>query len=498
MQKTIFLLLFLLLLVHAAHAARAAGPDFSREVRPILAQHCFKCHGPDVQEGGLRLDQRDSTVKPADSEKIPIVAGEPQASELLSRVTTDDEDSAMPPRDGSTAPLTSIQIETLRSWIAAGAEYKMHWAYVKPMKSDTPNDISPIDYFVRKRLQQENLTPSLPASNENLCRRLYLDLVGLPPSLEDVVAFEIAANQDRKLAIVELVEKLLDSPRFGEKWARHWLDLARYGESAGYQHDDDMPLWVYRDWVIRAFNADMPFDQFTIERIAGDLLPNASLDQRIATGFHRGATVTLGADQNAAELRAQLIWDRVNTVGTTWLATSLECAQCHTHKFDPISQTEYYQMYAYFNRTVPDLSKEVGSHYFITGGLLELQADEVQHAKFQEIKAEMSGEIAKMLAIKVNLETAGAPLRRIYAGPDSARQPERAYYYLTDELKGSGPKEIATHIERLRTLGRELMGVLPPRALVLEEDPHPPATHVMLRGNVRTLDEEVKPGTLSA
>ncbi len=475
-----------------------AEADFSRDVRPILAQHCFKCHGPDVQEGGLRLDRRDSTLKPSDSEKVAIVPGEPDSSELMRRVLSDDEDTAMPPRNGSNLPLTPSQIKTLRDWIADGAKYKIHWAYQKPLKMDTPDNMSAIDYFVRKRLQQENLTPSPPASFETLCRRLYLDLVGLPPSPEDVDAFLKAANQDRELATVAIVEKLLDSPRFGEKWARHWLDLARYGDSAGYQHDDDMPLWSYRDWVIQAFNADMPFDQFTIEQIAGDLLPNASLAQRVATGFHRGATVTLGADQNVEELRAQLIWDRVNTLGTTWLATSLECAQCHTHKFDPISQTEYYQMYAYFNRTVPDLSKEVGSHYFITGGVMELPGDKVQHAKFQQLITEMSEEIAKMLEIKVNLDTAGAPLRRIYTGPNTARHPERTYYYLTDELKGPGPKEIATNIANLRALGQELMGVLPPRVLVLEEDLAPPVTHVMLRGNVRTLGEKVIPGTLSA
>ena len=303
----------LLVSVFVVHAATAAVPDFSREVRPILSQHCFKCHGPDKQKGKLRLDQRESAVKAAESDEIAIVPGKPEASELLRRVTSHDDDEVMPPREGGNKPLTEKQIETLRTWIAAGAEYKTHWAYVAPVKAAVPENANAIDHFIRERLKAERLQPASPASLETLCRRLHLDLIGLPPSPEAVEAFVQSANRNRQSAIEQLVDSLLASPRFGEKWARHWLDLARYGDSAGYQHDDDMPLWLFRDWVIRAFNADMPFDQFTIEQIAGDLLPNATLDQRIATGFHRGATVTLGADQNVDELRAQLVWDRVNT-----------------------------------------------------------------------------------------------------------------------------------------------------------------------------------------
>ncbi len=484
-----------LILLLVAQGANAAGPDFSREVRPIISQRCFKCHGPDEQMGGLRLDQRESATLPADSDSVAIVPGKPEASELLRRVTSHDVDEAMPPGESGSVPLAPKQVETLRAWIAAGAEYKEHWAYVKPTKSPVPPGTKAIDHFVRAELAKLKLQPSPPASLETLCRRLHLDLIGLPPSPNDVDAFVDAGNRDRQSAINALADHLLASPRFGEKWARHWLDLARYGDSAGYQHDDDMPLWIYRDWVIQAFNADMPFDQFTVEQIAGDLLPNASLQQRIATGFHRGATVTLGADQNVDELRAQLIWDRVNTVGTTWLATSLECAQCHTHKFDPISITEYYRIYAYFNRTVPDITKEAGSHYFITGGVLEVTDDETRMQRVRELKSAMIAEIDTMKKVKVQLKE--APLRRIVFGPPASREPERVYYYLTDELKGPGPKELQPNIAKLRRLGRELMDTLPPRALVLEEDPQPPVTHVLLRGNIRTPGEEVLPGTLS-
>jgi hypothetical protein len=475
----------------------AAAVDFTREVRPILSQHCFKCHGPDKQESGLRFDQRESAVKPAESDAIAIVPGKPDASELLRRVTSHDADEVMPPREGANVPLTKQQIETLHAWIVAGAEYQTHWAYVKPARPAVPEDANPVDHFVRARLKQEGLEPAPPAALETLCRRLHLDLIGLPPTPEEVEAFAQSAIRNRQSAIESLVDSLLASPRFGEKWARHWLDLARYGDSAGYQHDDDMPLWLYRDWVIRALNADMPFDQFTIEQIAGDLLPNATTDQRIATGFHRGATVTLGADQNVDELRAQLVWDRVNTVGTTWLAATLECAQCHTHKFDPIPHTDYYGMYACFNGTVPELTKEAGSHYFITGGVLELPiaADRAQRAA--AITREMEAEIARMLAAKADISTS-ATLRRIFTGPAVSRTPERVYYYLTEEFKDPGPKAIAPHIAKLRALGRELLEARPPRALVLEEAVNPPVTRVLLRGNVRTPGDVVRPGVLGA
>jgi hypothetical protein len=496
----------LCVILSQAVAVGMAAPDFSREVRPILSQHCFKCHGPDEQKGGVRFDLRESATAPAKSDAVPIRPGKPDESELLLRVTSPHEDEVMPPRKSGNQPLTGNQIETLRAWIAAGAEYRPHWAYVKPGKAPLPAAksgagapaVHPVDAFIRDRLARENLEPSAPAAAETLVRRLHLDLIGLPPAPADVDVFVEAARRNPKAAVESLADRLLASPRFGEKWARLWLDLARYGDSAGYQHDDEMPLWPYRDWVIRALNTDMPFDRFTVEQIAGDLLPDATMEQRIATGFHRGATATLGADQNVDELRAQLIWDRVNTVGTTWLATSLECAQCHTHKFDPIPHRDYYRLYAYFNRTIPEITKEEGSHYFITGGILELPAPPEVHARVADLKTQMRAEIQAMVATPVELKGAGAPLRRIFNGPPASREPERAYYYLTDELKGAGPAAIAPRIQRLRELGRELMRTRPARSLVLEEDKAPPTTHLLLRGNVRTPGEEVTPGTLSS
>jgi len=471
-----------------ARSSLAESVDFTRDIRPLLSDRCFKCHGPSLQESDLRLDQRADALS-------ALSPGEPSKSELLARIHTEDVAQQMPP-PGKAKPLSDDEKAKLRAWIAAGAPYQQHWAYVKPRRSPVPTGVQPIDHFVRTKLAEVEIPPSPPASLETLCRRLHLDVIGLPPSPGDIEQFIESANRDRRAAVEALVDRLLASPRFGEKWARHWLDLARYGDSAGYQHDDVMALWPYRDWVIQAFNADMPFDQFTIEQIAGDLLPKATLEQRIATGFHRGATVTLGADQNVDELRAQLVWDRVNTVGTTWLATSLECAQCHTHKFDPISIADYYAMYAYFNCTVPELTKETGSHYFITGGILELPDEAQRTQRANEIKAEMQSEVEQMLRVKARLDE--APLRRIYRGPAASRMPERLYYYLTEELKGPGPEPIRTHIATLRKLGRELLEMLPPRSLVLEESSTPPITRILLRGNVRTPGEEVRPGVLSA
>lgn len=274
----------------------------------------------------------------------------------MQRITTEDEDDRTPP-PGKAKPLTDDARARLHAWLAAGAEYRQHWAYVRPVKAPVPAGGNAVDHFVHAKLAEVKLHPSPPASLETLCRRLHLDLIGLPPSPGEVDALVRSAIGHRERAIESLVDRLLASPRFGEKWARHWLDFARYGDSAGYQHDDDMPLWLYRDWVIRAFNADMPFDQLTIEQMAGDLLPNATMEQRIATGFHRGATVALSADQGVDELSAQHVWDRMNTVGTTWLAASLDCAQCHTHKFDPIPLADYYRLYACFNRTIPGNSR---------------------------------------------------------------------------------------------------------------------------------------------
>ncbi len=332
---------------------QAAAPDFAREVRPVLSNRCFKCHGPDEghREAGLRLDLREEALRELDSGTRAIVPGHPDDSELIARITSTDPDLVMPPPHTKVV-LTDRERQILTDWIAAGAEYRPHWAFVKPVRPSLPtvkNTVWPkneIDRFVLARLEQEGLTPSPEADRAALCRRVHLDLVGLPPTLADLDAFLADSSPD---AYEKLVDRLLASPRYGERWARRWLDLARYADTNGYEKDRDRQIWPYRDWVIRALNDDMPFDQFTIRQIAGDLLPGATPDDIIATGFHRNTMLNEEGGIDPLEFRYLAMVDRVGTTGTTWLGLTTACAQCHTHKFDPILHTDYFSLMALLN-----------------------------------------------------------------------------------------------------------------------------------------------------
>jgi hypothetical protein len=334
--------------------------DFAREVRPILARHCFKCHGPDDQarKAKLRLDVRDSAVGEARSGRRAIVPGKPDESELVYRVFATDASEVMPP-PATKNPLSEADKQLLRRWIAAGADYRPHWAFVPPRQVPPPKvrqggwPRNPVDQFVLARLEAEGLRPSPPADRYTLGRRLYLDLVGLPPTPVEADAFVHDPSPD---AYEKLVDRLLASPHYGERWARRWLDLARYADTNGYEKDRPRSIWPFRDWVINALNADLPFDQFTREQLAGDLLPNATPSQRIATGFHRNTMINEEGGIDPLEFRFHAITDRVATTGTVWLGLTLGCAQCHAHKYDPISHREYYQFLAFLNNAdEPDL-----------------------------------------------------------------------------------------------------------------------------------------------
>ncbi len=326
------------------------------EVLAILEAKCFSCHGPDRVRGGLRLDDPDRLREEGRSGKRAVVPGDPSESELLRRVSLDDVDERMPLE---LPPLLDHEIETLRRWIASGApraaDQREHWSYLPLQRADPPEVgleawiENPIDRFVLARLEAADATPAPKADRATLIRRLSLDLLGLPPTPEEVERF----TQDaREGAYERLVQRLLDSPHYGEKWARHWLDLARYADSNGYSYDSPRSMWPYRDWVIRSFNRDMPFDEFTIEQLAGDLLDRPSRDQLIATGFHRNTMIQeeMGADDE--EYRIEAVKDRVETTGTTWLGMTLNCAQCHDHKYDPITQRDYYGLFAIFNNSL--------------------------------------------------------------------------------------------------------------------------------------------------
>ena len=344
-----------LLLVGALSArGRLAGlgssVDFNRDVRPILNKNCTGCHGGVRQQGELSLLFRDDALRPAKSGKRAIVPGRPGASELMARITAADPHDRMPKgRD----PLTSAEIRTLKRWIAQGAEWAPHWAYVKPEAKPLPTvsdsnwSRGGIDRWVMARLDAEGLKPSRAADCATLARRVSLDLIGLPPTLAQVDAVCADASNGYQ----RLVDTLLASPRFGERWAAMWLDLARYADSRGYEADRARPMWPYRDWVIDAFNRGLPFDQFTIEQLAGDLLPAPTEAQRLATAFHRNTMTNDEGGTDDEEYRLAAVIDRVNTTWTVWQGTAISCAQCHGHPYDPIRHQEYYGALALLNNS---------------------------------------------------------------------------------------------------------------------------------------------------
>jgi len=331
----------------------AAGPDYNRDVRPILSNRCFKCHGPDEehQEAGLRLDLREAALRELDSGERAIVPGQAGSSELVARIESDDPDLVMPPPH-SKVSLSAAEKRILREWIEAGAEYAPHWAFQPPVKPEPPavRDAervrNPIDRFVLARLEAEGLAPAAEAERAALCRRVHLDLIGLPPGPEERAAFLADDSAD---AYEQLVDRLLASPRYGERWARKWLDLARYADTNGYEKDRPRTIWPYRDWVIRALNDDLPFDQFTVRQIAGDMLPGATVDDILATGFHRNTMLNEEGGIDPLEFRYLAIVDRVGTTGTAWLGLTTACAQCHTHKYDPLTHTDYFALFALLN-----------------------------------------------------------------------------------------------------------------------------------------------------
>ncbi len=358
-----------------ATLARGEVPDFNRDIRPILSNNCFHCHGPDEKErkggkDGLRLDTAEGAATDLGG-YTAFVAGQPEKSELMTRITTDDSDDLMPPpKTGK--KLTTREIGLLRDWIKAGGNYAKHWAYEAPKRSVPPDknvqfaalgllpggaelkaghwalSTNPIDAFLLPRLAKEKLVPQPEADRATLARRVALDLTGLPPSPEEADAF---VKDTEASAYERFVDAQLGKPAYGEHWARMWLDLSRYADSAGYADDPSRTIWAFRDYVIRSFNTNKPFDQFTVEQIAGDLLPNPTDDQLIATAFHRNTMTNSEGGTQDEEFRNAAIVDRTNTTMAVWMGTSFACAQCHTHKFDPISQHEYFRMFAFFNNS---------------------------------------------------------------------------------------------------------------------------------------------------
>ncbi len=375
---------------------------FNRDIRPILSNNCFKCHGPDAAErkggiAGLRLDVPEGAYEDLGG-YAAVVPGKPEASELIRRVRSSNPAERMPPPESGKI-LTAQEVTLLERWIAAGARYEPHWSYCPVRRPNLPTEYkdswvqNAVDLFILARLRREGLEPSPEADREALIRRVYLDLIGLPPTPEEVDAFLADGRPD---AYERLVDRLLASPAFGEHWARMWLDLVRYADSAGYADDPPRTIWAYRDYVIRAFNANRPFDQFTIEQLAGDLLPNPTQEQWIATAMHRNTMTNNEGGTNDEEFRNAAVVDRVNTTFAVWMGTTVNCAQCHNHKYDPISQKEYFQLFAIFN-TTQDADRRDESP------VLEIWTDEQREyqARLQE----------KLLALRQKLSRVDAELR---------------------------------------------------------------------------------------
>jgi hypothetical protein len=430
---------FGLLFVFCGVGPAAEPISFSRDVRPILTNTCFKCHGPDLKKGGLDLQSFATATAEAKSGEKAIVPGKHAASELVRRVQLNADDSEHMPPKGS---LTPKQIETLKAWIDQGAKYEEHWAYVPPVKSIIAYGNRPIDAAVMAKLKVNGLQLNPQANKETLIRRLSLDLTGLPPTTKEVDAFLNDTSSD---AYEKLVDQLLSSPHYGEHMARMWLDLARYADTNGYEKDDRRTIWPYRDWVINAFNRDLPYDQFTREQLAGDLLPKATREQQIATGFHRNTMVNTEGGTDDEEFRTAALVDRVNTTMEAWLGVTFSCAQCHNHKYDPFTQVEYYRLLAFFNSTAD-------------GG----------KANSPELPLPTPAQAAEQKAVRTlrnRLTAAGAIAPQAVLNPESNRIKKR---------------ESAISI---------------PTTLVMKELPKPRETHVMIRGEFRNLGDKVSPGT---
>lgn len=508
-------LMFLSGVALGAAVPRQSELSFNREIRPILSENCYACHGPDKNKGGLRLDSFEHATGPTRSGLSAIVPGKPDESELIFRVSASHDDEDRMPKKGE--PLSPRQIESLRRWIAEGARFEPHWAFQPPARSTLPEvnraewARNPIDRFVLVRLQKEGLAPSPRAEWPALVRRMFLDLIGLPPTPADVEEFARSAAGDASAAVSQLTDRLLASPQFGVHWARHWLDLARYADSNGYQHDDLRSVWLYRDWVVRALNDGMPYDQFTVEQLAGDLLPNATADQRIATGFSRNAPVDCEGGTPLEESEANVVFDRVNTVGAVWLAATLECARCHTHKFDPIPQRDYYRLAAFFRNTADELVVESPSgRKRVRGPMVEIPLDAAADDRYRALVAQYEAADAE-LKTKAREVLKGLPewekgamedetvpedvkrALRIPAAQRNRGQKQRVEDAFLDQHPETKSARLA-----LRLLARERDNAAPPTSLVLAERAEPRQTHVLAGGNYLAPTEPVEPGVLGA
>jgi len=465
--------------------AAADQVNFARDVQQLLAQRCFRCHGPDEAKGSLRLNSREGILAELDSGAHAVVPGDPDESALLERVSSDDDSLRMPPEG---KPLTAEQIETLRRWIAAGATWQNHWAF-EPVRRPTPPEVTdanwshnPIDRFVFNKLSANGLTPAPPAVKVSLLRRVSYDLTGLPPTPEEVDAFLADTSPD---AYEQIVDRLLASPRYGERWARHWLDLVRYADTNSFERDGVKPnAWKFRDYVIRALNDDKPYDQFVREQLAGDELDDVTHETLTATGYYR---LGLWDDEPADPLQARYdeLDDIVATTGQVFLGLTVNCARCHDHKLDPIPQTDYYRLLSFFNEI---------DRYDTKLSQVDISPPEIA-AQYRELDARKSELREKMNSIeRTGIEKLSAEDQRKTEGPERAA-------VLREKLQSCLSAEAWSEYGQLKEQFKSVENTkLPPRETLLGigKCQEPPQTFVLARGNPHVEGQEVQPAFLSA
>ena len=498
---------WLLVAAFATPLFAAERVDYATAVKPIFAENCYKCHGSAQQKGGLRMDTAALARKGGDAGAL-FEPGKAESSLLLKVLAGKHDD--IPRMPYKKPPLTEVQFALIKSWINEGAtapmdekpEAQRHWAFVPPQRTALPKvrqtdwPQNAVDYFILARLEKENIKPSPEADLVTLIRRLSMDLLGLPPTIQEVDTFLADKTSD---AYDKLVKRLLDSPHYGERWGRWWLDLARYADSNGYSIDAPRQIWKYRDWVIAAMNRNLPMDQFMVWQLAGDLLPNATLEQKIATGFNRNTQINQEGGIDPEQFRVESVMDRVNTFGTAFLGLTIGCAQCHDHKFDPLKQKEYYQLYAFFNNTVQD-----GHGQGTPGGLLEIPGEIEPMESIEKELAETRADLERYL------DTKGSEVVKWEQGlTDEARQKLKAnvknalkmpWDKMTLEQKRavygafkSTDSEFKSRNSKLAKLEKR-----EPKAattLVMAELPKPRETTIMIKGDFTRPGEKVWPAT---
>jgi mono/diheme cytochrome c family protein len=482
-----------------ATADPPAKVDFAREVLPILSDTCFACHGPDAKarKADLRLDTKDDAHGSG-----TIVPGKSGDSELIRRLVSADPDEVMPPPRGA-KKLTPQQIDTLKRWVDQGAPWGRHWAFDAPKRPEVPKTkhptANPIDAFIRYRHEREGLVPAVPATKEQLVRRVTLDLTGLPPTPAEVDAFVADPAPD---AFEKVVDRLLASPRYGERMAWDWLDAARYADSNGYQGDNERTMWPWRDWVVRAFNDNMPYDRFTVWQLAGDLLPNPTREQVLATGFNRNHMINGEGGRIPEENRVEYVFDQTETVGTLWLGLTLTCSRCHDHKFDPISRRDYYRLFAYFNQTPVNGGGGSGQ----TAPVIDFSTPE-QEARVKAAQKVLDGTAGKLTPVEKKLRDDASVLK------DGKYESTLPAVIESALRKGPGGRadsnndDLAKHFEkadpayvallkdyRKHKGARDAAAAAIPKVMVMGDVPKARDTFILTRGAYDKHEDKVPPG----